>query len=218
MPVSITQTQSPQASVDNKKQKIIRYSLISLALILVVGLLGFGVYYYVRVYRNRETFPQVTNSVNEQSLIDSGFKKIESTDKKGSLFVPTYWSSIDSSLNVYGDVLNGSNAYIYSYPNSVGQIDSTTCKAFAEKSFSELKNVSTFVNASLGESGLKKIKNIEGCHLKASAVVGQKTYEIQNFYVFTKNRIYQTYIQYPEELQSEKDSAEITLGSIQVEN
>ncbi len=222
MPVSVNQPQanaSVGASSISRKERLIRQVSIGLILTAVAALIGFSVYYYVKVFRNRETFPRVVNEVNEQSLIDSGYKKVNSNDEKGSIFVPNYWSQIDPALNVFGDVLNGSNAYINSYPNSVCQIDVATCRTFAEKSFNELKSVSTYSGATLMEAGtLKTINNKTGCFFKAESSVGQNTYEIQNFYVFTKNRIYQTYIQYPKELQSEKDSAEITLRSIQVEN
>lgn len=219
MPVSTNnQTQVTVSSSTQKKiinNQILKKIAVGLILLLFAGLIGFGVYYYVKIYRNRETFPQVITSVDEKSLQESGYKKIESSEGKGTIFVPQYWSQIDSSLNVYGDVLNGSNAYVKSYPNSVGRIDANTCKTFAEKSFNELKTLPTYLNATLSESGLKTLKNVEGCHFVAVASVGQKIYEIQNFYVFSKDRIYQVFVQYPQELQSEKNSAEITLSSLQ---
>ena len=129
MPVNVTtQTESYKISNKPNRNDLMQKILIAIALFLVVLGIGYGVYYYLRVYRNRETFPVVKNQVDEDNLKKSGFKEINSIEGKGSIFVRDYWAPIDVDLNVYGDVLNGSNAYILSYPNSVGQIDKNTCK------------------------------------------------------------------------------------------
>lgn len=200
----------------NSSKKSFFIKIISTIIILLLILIGIssGIYYYFNTFRNREKFPAVNAKVDDQKFLDLNFKKIISDDQKYSYFIPNYWAQLDNNINVYGDILNGSNASMYAYPNSIGNLTSDICKTFSDQAFSKMKENILYSSSNLIESKIENTKNYSGCLMNLEVTITGKNLKVKEFYIFLKNRIYQIHIQTRKEISSEDSISNAILDSV----
>jgi hypothetical protein len=187
------------------------FPLILLSVLLL--LLG-CVYLYFGVYQKRNQFPDIKSTVDRSILESAGYRNIEVEDNSYSFFVPVRWTLIDKEINVYGDLLTGSNAYMKRYPNSLGKLTSDVCNQVAKESVEVFRDKPLYTNFSLEQSFITKINDFEGCRVDFKTTIAANEFRISQFYAFRKENIYTLFVQYPEKLSLEKENADVILGSI----
>ncbi len=173
--------------------------------IVLLACIGFAVYYYLFVFRTRELFPNIPNEVNIERYKEAGFQKIEKTYNAGSqvyFFVPAEWVVIDNALEVYGDVLSGSNAYLRPYPNSLGRLTPMLCDEFSVGVDNAFKRTYLYRNTQLKDRSMQKVGNYDACVLNYEVEINSRKYFIRQVFFFHKYRIYQLFIQLYEHLPS----------------
>lgn len=207
MPVSNESLQKP-----NKPGLNIISIIICIVLILVAGL---GIYIYFDTIYRRDRFPIVKNEVDSTKLSEASFKKITSKDSESSIYVPGYWTLIDDRLQAYGDILTGAQAYSSSIPNTLGKVNSKLCADFGNESFDKLKQNSIYSGAVYTESKIQKYGNLEGCLTSGTFTITNKSFTINIFHFFSRYRIYQAYVQYPDQQSTDKTNSNIILSSLE---
>ncbi len=185
--------------------------------LVIVAVIGFAVYYYLFVFRTRELFPNIPNEVNVERYKEAGFKKIEKTSNEGSqvyFFIPSEWVVIDNSLEVYGDVLSGSNAYLRPYPNSLGRLTPVLCDEFGVSVYDAFKRTYLYRDTQLIDKSIQKVGNYDACVLNYEVEINSRKYFIRQVFVFHKYRVYQLFIQLYENLPSRNEIMHLITDSV----
>lgn len=192
--------------------------VVSVILIIILMILAGASYYYIKIYRNREIFPKVNPQIDDSNLESLGFQKISSEDRKYSYYIPNYWTKIDQNAATYGDILNGSNSMMASYPNSIGVLNKEVCDNFGDEAYSKLKDNILYSTSTLIDKKITSTKNYSGCFMELEANIGGKDFKLRQFFIFQKNRIYQIFIQTRKDLESENEITKTILDSIYIDD
>ena len=205
-----------------KKKSVLSLIIVSLSLLLIIVITSASLYYYLAIYRNRNLFDNPNSSLDTSFYEKNNFKKITMNNSASSglysYYVPSEWVVIDNDLQVYGDVLTGSNAYMNSYPNSLGVLNSDLCTNFASELDVKFKKNSLYSKSEMTEKGIRKLGNYEVCALDYTVQFNSKPFNIKQVYLFQKNRIYQLFIQISDELSSNKDIMKLISESVEIKD
>ncbi len=183
-------------------------------LVLFVVMAGFGAWYYLERYSRRSPYPAVTSTLDEQSMKDRGYFKLQSDDKTYSFYVPFTWTLIDGSIGQWGDFLNGSNAFMRKYPNSFGIMTESVCQSMGQDSLEKLKDLRTYDNFKFESSNLKTMGDYRGCLTRYSGEIKGKDYHVNQFFVSREKFVYVLFEQHPGELPKDSEISDTMLSSM----
>jgi hypothetical protein len=197
-----------------RKKLQARSFIIPGIILLVLLMLSAGLYYYFAVYAHRERYSKVNSTVSEETYTQNGFKKIAPDGVNYYFFVPQRWSVIDISMNVYGDLLSGSNASMKKYPNTLGKETTELCDRITKEAQDALSKNSVYSNINRGSFAVEKIGDFSGCYAEFSATVARQQFQVKQFYIFREDAVYLQQVQYPDNLTIEKETADLIQRSI----
>lgn len=201
---------------EQKKFDWKKFSLVLFIFLLILSVLAGSLYFYFQIYLKRNPYPSVSSQIDELRYKDNNFQKVDYENGNYSYYVPTDWILSDTSLNTYSDILNGSNTYLHTYPNNLGILTPELCKQYSEKIKTEFTDSTIYSSAELKSHDVSTKSNFQGCRLIFEETVNDTTYEIRQFYIFRKDRIYQLFIQIPKNLQTQQDIADLIEASITI--
>lgn len=195
-------------------EKIIKTSLILLFVLIVIG--G-TLFFYFQNFTNRNNFPSQSSNPDTENLEKNNFKKVEYDTGNYSYYVPGDWILIDENTNSYSNILNGSSAYFASYPNNLGYLTPELCESYSNEIKDQIRKSPVFSNAELKSQQVSSKSGFEACVMVFESTVNGKLYEIRQLFFFRKERIYQLFIQYQKELNTQKDLADLIERSVEIQ-
>jgi len=198
-------------------KKYLKYICLVAIFSLIIILVLAGIYYYFTTFRNRELYPNTSPNIDQDRLESLNFKEIR-YQGTSAFYVPERWVLLDKNLNSYGDVLNGSLAYLRAYPNSFGILSDSVCRELTSQANERFKSERLYLSSNLINSKISKQKNYSGCLMEFDSIIAGKEFRIKQFYVFQKYNIYQVFIQTRKDLASENEVSNVVLDSISLSN